>query len=112
MFGFFIIIWRKEKKLPLFSAAGILKALGLSGSPLLTWDKFFKERNLACQTLSLQNDRESSCFLSCEGCLLRSCRVGEASVQNQPIGAKVLVLCIYFGSAVLVAIQYPRVLLL
>lgn len=42
-----------------------------------------------CQTLSLQNDRVSSCLLSCEGCLLQSGRVGEASVQNQPVSEEV-----------------------
>lgn len=69
LFGFFIIIWRKENKnkLPLSSAAGLLKALRLSGPLHLTLDKFFKERNPACQTVSLQNDTECSCFLSCEG---------------------------------------------
>lgn len=62
--------------------------LGLSGPPLLMLDKVFKERNVACQTLSLQNDRGQE-PLRCEGCLLQSGRVGEANVQNQPIGEKV-----------------------
>lgn len=57
-----------------------------------------------CQPLSLQNDRESSCFLSC--------RFGEANVPNQPIGAEVLALCVYFGSAGLLAIQDQHMLLL